>query len=232
VARKSRAGGPQSPLNFAILPAGQRPRMVNTRDFELEYDIESVGASGVGKVELWGTLDGGRTWKMFGVDPDKRSPLPVRVEGEGIFGFRVHVVSGSGLGRQPPADGEAADVWIGVDLANPVGAISAAEPSDDGRELVLTWEAADDSLDVRPISLFFSQSRQGPWTPIAAGLENSGSYTWRLDERSPAQVYVRMEVRDEAGNVAVAERPDAISLDRQRPEGRIRGVRPVSSPVR
>jgi hypothetical protein len=232
VARKSRAGGPDSPLKFDILPAGQRPQMVNTRDFELEYDIESVGASGVGKVELWGTLDGGRTWKMFGVDADKQSPLPVRVEGEGIYGFRVHVIGGTGLGRQPPADGEAADVWIGVDLANPAGNVTAAEPSDDGRELVLTWDAADDSLDVRPISLFFSQSPQGPWTPIAAGLENSGSYTWRLDERAPAQVYVRMEIRDEAGNVAVADRTEPVSLDRKRPEGRIRNVRPVTTPIR
>jgi hypothetical protein len=232
VARKTRAGGPESPLKFDILPAGQRPRMVNTRDFELEYDIESVGASGVGKVELWGTLDGGRSWKMFGVDADRQSPLPVRVEGEGIYGFRIHVIGGTGLGRQPPADGEAADVWIGVDLANPAGNVTAAEPSDDGREVVLTWDAADDSLDVRPISLFFSQSAQGPWTPIAAGLENSGSYTWRLDERAPAQVYVRMEIRDEAGNVAVADRSEPVSLDRKRPEGRIRNVRPVTTPIR
>ena len=57
------------------LPPGERPRMVNSRTFELEYDVDSVGPSGIGRVELWGTRDGGQTWRRFTVDSDKRSPL-------------------------------------------------------------------------------------------------------------------------------------------------------------
>ena len=76
--------------------------MVNARAFELEYEIDSVGSSGVGKVELWGTRDAGRTWSIFGIDPDNRSPLPVNLEAEGIYGFRIVVQSGSGLGGRAP----------------------------------------------------------------------------------------------------------------------------------
>jgi hypothetical protein len=232
-ARKARDPAAPSPLKFDLLPAGERPRMVNSRTFELEYEIDSVGPSGIAKVELWGTLNGGRTWSVYGVDPDHRSPVPVRVEGEGIYGFRIVVQSGSGLGAQPPGAGDLADVWIGVDLANPTGRITAAEVNDDGTEAVITWEAGDDVLDVRPIALEFSASPQvsaspqGPWTPIAAGLENSGSYTWRLDNRVPPVVYLRMNVRDEAGNVGVFDYSGPLSLDRHRPEGRIRSVRPL-----
>ena len=86
-----------SPLNFNLVPTGLQPRMVDSRTFELEYEIESVGASGVAKVELWGTLDGGRTWSVYGVDADQRSPLPVRVEHEGIYGFRIVIVGKNGL---------------------------------------------------------------------------------------------------------------------------------------
>ena len=94
-----------SPLDFNVLPAGERPRMVASRTFELEYEIEQVGPSGVAKIELWGTLDGGRTWSLYGRDVDNLSPLQVKVEKEGIYGFRIVVQSGSGMGGQPPTAG-------------------------------------------------------------------------------------------------------------------------------
>jgi hypothetical protein len=201
--------------------------MVNSRSFELEYEIDSVGPSGISKVELWGTPDGGRTWSVFGADTDNRSPMPVSLDGEGIFGFRIVALSGSGLGGRPPAQGDAPDLWIGVDLTKPTGRITSADVASEAGELAIGWEAADDVLDARPIALSFGTGAGGPWTPIATGLENTLGYRWRLDNRVPDRIYLRLEVRDEAGNVGTFETADAISLDRHRPEGRIRGIRPL-----
>lgn len=211
----------------AGMPQGQRPRMVNARAFELEYEVDSVGPSGIGKVELWGTRDGGRSWSIYGVDSDNRSPIGATVDGEGIYGFRVVVQSGNGLGGRPPADGDTPDIWLGIDLTKPTARITSAEVAAEGGELAIGWEAGDATLDTRPVSLAFSPNAQGPWTPIASGLENTGSYRWRLDNRVPDRIYLRLEVRDEAGNVGAFETTDAVSLDRHRPEGRIRGVRPL-----
>ena len=216
-----------SPLDFGLLPVGQRPRMVNSRTFELQYELDSVGTSGVGRVELWGTLDGGRNWSVYGVDSDNRSPVPVRVEREGIYGFRIVAQSGTGLSGPKPAPGDEADVWIGVDLAEPVGRITAVEVSEDGAELVVTWEVGDDALEVTPVTLEFAESRQGPWTPIASGLENSGSYSWTVEKRVGPAIYVRMIVRDEAGNVGTFFWDKQVSLDRSRPQGRIHDVRAI-----
>ncbi len=226
-ATTARPRDPQSPspLDFSILGVGERARMLNSRTFDLEYDVDSVGSSGISKVELWGTVDGGRTWSVYGVDADQRSPVPVRVEKEGIYGFRVVVYSGTGLAAQPPAAGDLADVWIGVDQAVPAARITAAEVNNDGSELVVTWEATDDALDPKPISLSFSERPDGPWTPIASGLENSGSYSWRVEGRVPPIVYLRLEARDEAGNIATYDQPEPVSLDRARPQGHIRDVR-------
>ncbi len=218
-------GRPGSALDFNALPPGERPRMVNSRSFDLEYEIESVGPSGIGKVELWTTRDGGRSWSSSGLDPDNRSPMSVTVDGEGIYGFRIVVHSGSGLGGQPPAAGDMADVWIGVDLTKPSGRITAAEVSETAGDMMIRWEANDDVLAPRPVSLAFTQRGGAAWTPIASGLENSGSYQWRLDNRLPDPIYLRLEVRDEAGNVGTFDLPEPVSLDRNRPEGRIRGVR-------
>jgi hypothetical protein len=201
--------------------------MVNSLSFELEYDLESVGPSGVAKVELWGTRDGGRTWSSFGVDDDNRSPLAVKVDGEGIYGFQIVVQSGSGFGGRPPMAGDLPDLWIGVDLTRPAAKITGAEVGKDDDELVVRWESADENPDPRPISLSFSERAGGAWSPIASGLENTGSYTWRLDSRVPDQIFLRLEARDEAGNVGIFESAEPISLDRQRPKGHIRAVRPV-----
>lgn len=216
-------GGDRS--DVASLPGGPRPRMLDSRAFELEYDVDSVGPSGIGKVELWGTRDNGRTWSVYGVDSDQRSPIGATVEGEGIYGFRIVVQSGNGLGGRPPVEGDTPDIWLGIDLTKPVARITAADVAAEGGELNIRWEAGDAALDTRPISLAFSANPQGPWTPLAAGLENTGSYQWRLDSRVPDRIYLRIEARDEAGNLGVYETPEAISLDRHRPEGRIRGVR-------
>ncbi|HEY1785057.1 MAG TPA: hypothetical protein VGG30_05880, partial [Pirellulales bacterium] len=83
--------------DWSLMPIGERPRMVNLRTFELDYEVDSIGSSGVAKVELWGTRDGGRHWANFGADNDNRSPLVVSVDGDGVYGFRVVIQSGNGL---------------------------------------------------------------------------------------------------------------------------------------
>ena len=220
-----------APMTLAGLPMGVRPRMVNSRRFELEYDVESVGPTGIGRVELWGTRDGGQSWLNFGAPPDQRNPLQVTVDGEGIYGFRIVVYSGSGLGGLPPKSGDQPDVWLGVDLTSPEARILNAEQGTENRsgELLVSWEASDRMLADRPISLLFSPQPNGPWSTIAAGLPNSGAYVWRLDNRVPDIVYLRMDVRDEAGNVRNADYGQPISIYRQRPAGRITNVRPVTA---
>lgn len=215
------------PFGFDDLSPAEVPKMVNSRTFQIEYEVESVGSAGVAKVELFGTRDGGETWTSLGTDPDNRSPLVVTVNGEGLYGFQVVVQSASGLSGPPPRAGQRPELWIGVDLTKPQAALTGAEPGNNPDELVLFWEARDARLESRPISLYFSNRPGGPWTPIASGLENTGRYTWRLDNRVRQQVYIKLEARDEARNISVSEPPDPISLQRQLPQGHIRGVRPV-----
>lgn len=224
--RDSRGAG-NMPLDG--LPPGARIRMVNAARFELEYDLESVGPSGVGRVELWGTRDGGRTWTSYGVDEDKRSPILVSVKDEGIYGFHVAVRSGAGLGGEPPKSGDLPDVWIGVDLTKPWGRIVSAEQQggDKAGQLLIRWEAGDWRLAARPITLSYAESRDGPWNTIAASLENSGQHLWAFDRRVPERIYLRLEVRDEAGNVGIFEPAQPIILDQRRPQIRIRDIRPV-----
>ncbi|MEX2141586.1 MAG: Ig-like domain repeat protein [Pirellulales bacterium] len=219
-----------TPRNFEfVLPPGEHLRMVNSTAFELDYEVDSVGRSGISKVELWLTRDGGRTWNNVGVDTDNRSPFRATVEGEGVYGYRLTVQSGSGLGGQPPQPGDLPEVWIGVDLTRPIARLISAEASTGDRagEIVIRYEASDALLANRPITLLQSGRPGGPWTTIAAGLSNTGQYSWRFDETAPERVYLRLEVRDEAGNVAGFEASEPVLLQRVLPQGRLRDVRPV-----
>ena len=227
-------GNAATPPGTAVLPVADRPRMVGSRLFELEYDVTSVGPSGLARVELWGTEDGGQSWRSFALDDDNRSPLLVSVEREGIYGFRVVVTSGAGLGGQAPARGELPDIIVGVDTTKPAARILAADQGagSEAGNLIITWEAGDQMLAVRPITLSFSESSGGPWTTIATGLENTGRYVWPIDERLPRNLYLRVEARDEAGNSGVSETNQSVTLDRFRPAGLIRDVRPMSQASR
>ena len=221
---------PNGPGNWQP-PAGQRPRLVNSAHFEMDYEIDSVGPSGVAKVELWGTRDGGRTWTSYGVDPDNRSPIRVNVDGEGLYGFRIVVQSGSGLGGLPPHGGDQPELWVAVDLTKPavrlIDAIPGSGPQ--GGELLIRWEATDAALAVNPITLLYSDKPGGPWTTIAAGLQNNGQYSWRPGNQAPDRIYLRIEARDEAGNIGTCDATEPVPLERIRPEGKIRGVRSIDT---
>lgn len=216
-------------FGLEMLPIGERPNIVNSRRFELDYEVDSVGPSGIGEVELWGTRDGGRTWSSFGLDADKRTPLVVAVDEEGIYGFRIAVTSGSGLGGLAPRSGDLPEVWIGVDLTKPVARLAPIKPENGDRagELTISWKASDVMLAEHPISLFYGETADGSWTPIASGIENTGRHVWQLENNLPTRVFIRLEVRDQAGNVQIATSDEPVSLDQMRPQGHIRTIRPL-----
>lgn len=216
------------------LAAGERPKWVNSRLFELEYHVDAMGTSGIGQVELWGTRDGGLTWDSYSIDRDTQSPMLVSVQDEGIYGFRVAVQSSLGMGGERPKSGDPPEVWVGVDLTQPEARILSARlgTGADAGQLIVHWEAKDQMLSARPVSLWFSETLGSRWTPIASELENTGHYAWPLDRRLPPRVYLRLEVRDEAGNLATCETPQPVTVDRLRPSARIRNVRPVADTAR
>lgn len=219
---------------LAATPPGITPRMVNSRRFELEYDIESVGSSGVAKVELWSTRDAGRTWALLSTDVDAASPHLVNVDEEGIYGFRMVIETASGLRSENPQPGDLPEVWVGVDVTKPTAKLVSIQQRglEEGGTLTLRWEAADRLLTDRPITLSFSEKADGPWTTIASGVPNNGSYEWHFDSRTPERLFIKLEVRDTAGNSTSYVTPEPTIIERVKPQGRIRGVRPIGESAR
>ncbi|MCH7729438.1 MAG: hypothetical protein IH991_23620 [Planctomycetes bacterium] len=211
------------------LPIGVKPRMTRGRQFNLRYGVDTVAPDQIAKVELWATRDGGRTWQNWGTDADLQSPFPVNVFEDAVYGFRVVVTTGSGIAGEPPRDGDAADIWIGVDTTKPIATITSAPLANDGTQLLVNWEAQDRHLSERPITLSFAEIPNGPLTTIAAGLPNKVQYVWTIDPHVPPQIYLRLDVRDAAGNQATYQLARPIRLDARVPTGRILGFDPLDN---
>ncbi|NQU19652.1 MAG: hypothetical protein HQ567_00105 [Candidatus Nealsonbacteria bacterium] len=212
--------------------AGERPRMVNSQSFELIYDVDRSTAWEAGPVTVWGTCDGGQTWQKAATDDDNYSPVVVRVDQEGTYGYRMTRAAGGAAGGtadRAPQSGELPEVLVGVDWTKPTARITSARqgygPQAD--RLVVTWQAEDRTLAARPVTLSFGTGTAGPWTTLAAGLENTGNYTWRVDRRVPERVYLRLDVKDEAGNTESFVTSQMVSLQWPRPKVNIRDVRPM-----
>jgi hypothetical protein len=194
-------------------PAVQ-PKLVGSRTFALEYDLEDAGRGGVSRVELWGTRDDGQTWNHYSQDDDNRSPLVVTVDDEGMYGFKILVQAASGTGVGPPRAGDEPELWVSVDLKRPIIELTGVERGDGNLadHLILSWRAQDNNLERRPISLFFSSRPTGPWSAIATSLEDTGEYAWRVERYVPTRIYLRIEARDIAGNLAAFQTREPVEF--------------------
>ncbi len=206
-----------------------------SHQFSLDYEIEAIGGRGVDGIELYGTTDGGQTWKKWGDDPDNLSPFDIETgtestSGEGIFGFQIVVVASNGLSSPRPLPGDAPDIVVVVDETLPEVGLTGAKygVGDQAGSLIIAYTCEDQYLTSRPITLSFSDSVSGPWTTIAAGLRDTGSYVWPADPQLPRQIYLRIDAIDQADNVGSYVLEDPIDTQGLAPRARIRAFRSIT----
>lgn len=218
------------PIGDGLVSAGVQVRYSNSRKFSLEYEIESAGLAGVSDVELWGTRDRGLTWKRWGSDPDRESPFDIETNNDGAYGFRIVVVANNGLATPRPIENDLPDIFVVVDTLSPSIRFTGAAYGEGNQTgaLVMRYECTDMNLTQRPITLSFGPSQTGPWSTIAAGLENEGAYVWPADPNLPRQIYLRIDAIDLAGNLGSYILDTPIDIQGLAPRARIRGFNPLT----
>lgn len=208
-------------------PAGAR-QIINTTRAILDYRIDQVGPSGVGKVEVFLTSDQGQTWQKIGDDADRRSPVEFDLPGEGLFGIRLAVTNGNGFGGTVPQRGDAPTCLIEVDTSAPFVQLRPIDAIIANGALDIRWQATDKNLSAEPVSLYYRSRNDGPWQVIARGVKNDGLYRWTFPRDASAQFFVKVEVTDLSGNTARAETPNPIVLDMTEPRATVVGVTGLS----
>jgi hypothetical protein len=230
-----------------------RVQAINSLTFDLGYELETRGPSGISRVDLWVTRDDGRTWFKWSQHDGKHNTLRVNLnvaanpQPEGVYGFRLVPISGAGLSDREPIAGDAPELRVIVDVTPPQ--LDLFPPVGDPANpdtLVIQWKAIDKNFGDDPITIEWSEKPSGPWQPVAtpeivqAGtmiqnqsrrLPNTGQYSWRVPAGLPPRVYLKIAARDVAGNVKEAITRDPILVDLIKPRAKISGiVSPVIPP--
>jgi hypothetical protein len=193
-------------------------RLVNTKRITLNFQVQNVGLSGLSCVELWYTQDC-KEWKKYDA-PMQAQAYVVEVDEEGMYGFTLRAKSGLGLGKEPPQAGDQPQVWVIVDLSKPEVQLQDVAVSVTGKvqQVAIKWKATDKNLARQPVALSYAEKADGPWTVIAANVENNGQYLWHVPADAPAKFLVRVEAIDLAGNLGRAQTKDHVLLDMMKPE--------------
>lgn len=213
--------------NRAAEPAALNTQIVNHTHLILDYQIEQMGASGVGKVEIWLTRDKGQTWHKHGEDTDRKSPAEVDLPGEGLYGISLVLTNGRGFGGAPPTTGDTPDWWVEVDVTRPLAELMSVRPGapDEAGALNITWNARDKNFGAVPIELYYAAKKDGPWHSIVKGVRNDGHYRWAVPGDIGPHAFIRLVATDQAGNATSCESPQAVPLDDlSRPRGRVIGI--------
>jgi hypothetical protein len=220
-----------SPLGGPLPPV----QIINKRQVKLDFEVGKFGPSGVGSVDVYVTMDNGQTWEKSEIDRNAILPVTTDVRpGQPIhgsvmvqlnkpeptvYGFYLVVKSRAGIGKPPPRSGDSPQVRVEVDTTLPEAMLYNPRPDPSQAEtIILTWKASDRNLSPNPIALEWAEHKEGPWTPISAPeLPNSGRLSWQVPNTVPYQVFLRLTVKDKAGNSAVAETREPVLLDMSTP---------------
>lgn len=213
-------------------PAAEPPqtatptRIVRNRRFDLGYQVDKVGSSGVRSVELYITQNNGKKWYRYGVDEDRSSPFAVVVPQDGRYGFIIRVRSGAGLVDPPPQPGDRPDIHVIVDRTAPTLKLLPIlqGTGDDMNRFLIRWKSTDANPAVKPMTIAYSKNANGPWIPIIQAKANTGHHLWTVGSGVPPRVYLRLTTHDKAGNTAQIQTSRPIIVDLVRPRARITDV--------
>jgi hypothetical protein len=145
----------------------------------------------------------------------------VDLKEEGVVrGYYIVVKSRAGLGKRPPESGTPPQIRLELDMTPPVVEVYRPQPDPARRDtLVLTWRAKDKNLPTNSVTLEWAERKEGQWNLIGTqDMANTGQFSWQVPANVPPSVYLKLSVRDSAGNRAVAQTPEPVVVDLSEPE--------------
>ena len=222
---KSRNPGPLVSTHTAA--HGPHTAIVNSLRCRLDFALDPV-PGGISEIEVWASTDGGKNWKSVGVSPDGKSPATVEFPSEGKYSLAFVVRPAMGLASALPKPGEPPDGYIVVDTTLPSASLIDVKPGvgSEAGFLLISWKAEDAHLAEDSITFWYATQAGGPWQLISDRVANVGTYRWPLPKKIASPIWVRMEVRDRAGNVTRCETPLPVALEGPRARVRVLNVTP------
>ncbi len=210
-----------TPLHAGELarPVPDNAQVTRFTRFNIRYTLRDIIADGVQKVEFYISDDMGATWRLYGEDVDRTSPMTIEVPGEGAYGFVCVATDRYGNRERAPGPRTRPETVIVVDRTPPEARWLA--PRSDilgrGQPVEFQWETSDQFFSDTPVKIQFAANaqsnhdRNADWQILTENLPATGSYTW--NPPTGAAYNFRLVAEDRAGNVTVAYCPATVRVD-------------------
>ncbi len=187
--------------------------VVSSDILPISYNAKDSGAAGLKQIELYYTIDEGKTWEFYGADPDLKSPFEFIVNKDGLYGFFTVATDNAGNTEPSPTPGALPHVSIIVDSKDPQVEVIAPNSGDlfnvtDKQQI--SWSASDKNLGPNPITLEYSIDGGNNWRNIQSKIPNTGEYQWTPPKESTLDCRVQVVAIDMAGNRTVEVSPGFI----------------------
>ncbi|MFM7150382.1 MAG: hypothetical protein ACKO23_11110 [Gemmataceae bacterium] len=216
--------GAASAMESTAPKAGEKndgqTRMANSRRIKLNFEIKDVGPSGLAGVDLWITSNG-KAWKKLEA-PVQAEPYVLEVDEDGKYGFTLIARNGLGQSQPAPVAGDQPQTWVIVDTKQPEARWleATAIKNGQGHQVDLAWKVDDTNLGSRPVTLHYAESEQGPWKMMGLDFEAQGRHTWQAPQ-GLRKLHVKLEARDQAGNVITSIWPQPLFVAESTPSIKI-----------
>lgn len=172
-----------------------------SRSFRIPVTVPDEVRDLVREVRLWVSDDYGYHWKQFGVTSPDRPEFPFKATRDAEYWFAIQTVDTQG--KVYPADDSQAEpsLRVVVDTAPPTLILEPAGRR--GSLVAVRWEASDENLVRRSLTLEFQPERAGAleWRSVPLSERDfrlTGSKSWDTGTGEP--IRVRATVLDRAKN--------------------------------
>ncbi|HLY09959.1 MAG TPA: hypothetical protein VKW04_11695 [Planctomycetota bacterium] len=200
------------------------PTTANEVPVRIEWTGGDLGGSGLKRVSLWTTRDGGQTWKLYGDDPGLKSPF-FFTDLDGIYGLKLVGEDKVGNANPPPVPGMPPLSTLTLDRTKPEVKLISPKPPGylGGVALDVQWTAKDNiDMPANGIALSWSDDGGKTWKEIGKGLKNDGLFTWVPPRATLPDCRVKIVAADFAGNVTEVT-SERFGIDGTVPEARATG---------
>jgi len=200
------------------------PTTANEVPVKIEWTGGDLGGSGLKRISLWTTRDGGQTWKLYGDDTGLKSPF-FFTELDGIYGLKLVGEDKMGNANPSPVPGMPPLFTLTLDRTKPEVKLISPKPPGylGGVAMDVQWTAKDNiDMPANGIALAWTDDGGKTWKDIAKGVKNDGLYSWTPPRASIPDCRLKITAADFAGNVreVISER---FGIDGAVPEARATG---------